>query len=207
MTRRRLRRVALLAVVALLAAVVVGADPLASPVGLDELARDDGTSPDRGDIPQSGDYDRDAFAHWTDPDGNGCDARDDVLVRDFDGESTDACEVVAGTGTLVSLWDGATVTDPGDADIDHVVSLSDAWRSGAHSWTDARREEFANDQRYLVAVTASSNRSKGDQGPDGWAPDLADSTCTYLALYDRAKAAYGLTVTDGQRSAIAAAGC
>ena len=31
-----------------------------------------------------GDYDRDLFHHWTDQDGDGCDTRQEVLIRDSD---------------------------------------------------------------------------------------------------------------------------
>lgn len=49
-----------------------------------------------------------------------------------------------------------------------MVPLANAWRSGASAWTAGRRKEFANDltRPQLVAVSAATNRSKGDQGPD-----------------------------------------
>lgn len=61
-------------------------------------------------------YDRDRFNHWvTQPDG--CDTRDAVLVRDGQNVTiTSDCEV---TGTWYSIYDGVTVTDPSDLDIDH----------------------------------------------------------------------------------------
>jgi hypothetical protein len=42
--------------------------------------------------------------------------------------------------------------------------LAEAWKSGANTWTTARREEFANNLQIaqLIEVSASSNRSKGD---------------------------------------------
>ncbi|WP_143688475.1 hypothetical protein [Streptomyces barkulensis] len=49
-----------------------------------------------------------------------------------------------------------------------MVPLAGAWDSGAHSWDAQRREAFANDLDAgyaLIAVTVSTNRSKGDQDP------------------------------------------
>ena len=47
-----------------------------------------------------GDYDRDLFPHWSDFDGNGCDTRQEVLIRDSDMTPTfhpeRVCRVVAG---------------------------------------------------------------------------------------------------------------
>ncbi|MCO1575144.1 HNH endonuclease family protein [Crossiella sp. SN42] len=52
-------------------------------------------------------------------------------------------------------------------DIDHMVPLAVGWRSGTWAWDNARRRAFANDlaSPQLIAVSASSNRSKGNQDP------------------------------------------
>jgi Protein of unknown function (DUF1524) len=57
-------------------------------------------------------------------------------------------------------------------DIDHIVPPANAWRSGAKRWSRKRRRSSANDltDSQLIAVSASSNRSKGDQGPEAWEP-------------------------------------
>ncbi len=64
-------------------------------------------------------------------------------------------------------------TDDSAIDIDHIVPLSEAWKSGASGWTTAKREQFANDLSIaqLIAVSASSNRSKGDSDPVGLEAD------------------------------------
>jgi hypothetical protein len=45
-------------------------------------------------------------------------------------------------------------------DIDHLVPLAEAWRSGAGKWTTSRRTEFANDltNPELIAVSSTSNQ-------------------------------------------------
>lgn len=60
------------------------------------------------------------------------------------------------------------------SDIDHVVPLSEAWKSGANEWTTAERRAFANDltNPQLIAVTDSVNQSKSDKTPADWKPPL-----------------------------------
>ncbi|WP_443072911.1 HNH endonuclease family protein [Streptomyces sp. S465] len=94
---------------------------------------------------------------------------------------------------------------PADAaaqfDIDHVVPLKEAWRSGAAAWTTQDRRAFANDLTHsqLVAV---SNRSKAEKDPANWQPPLADYRCTYSRAWISVKHAYGLTVDPAERSAL-----
>jgi Protein of unknown function (DUF1524) len=45
--------------------------------------------------------------------------------------------------------------------IDHMVSLSDAWYKGARDWDDLRRRDFANDPRNLLAVGSKSELRQG----------------------------------------------
>src|SRR5437773_8117293 len=89
-------------------------------------------------------------------------------------------------------------------DIDHVVPLANAWRSGAKRWADERRRDFANDLRdsQLIAVSASSNRSKGDQGPRGVEAAEAGSVvpCLYSRWWVQVKRHWRLTVTRPERT-------
>ncbi|MER5326250.1 hypothetical protein [Streptosporangium roseum] len=48
-------------------------------------------------------------------------------------------------GPRYSPFDGATWGAASDVDIDHFVSLAEAWRSGASGWTTSKRQSFAND--------------------------------------------------------------
>ena len=87
-------------------------------------------------------YDRDEFNHWITVDG--CDTRETVLARDGDDvEVGSDCRPTS--GDWYSEYDGESFTDGSDLDIDHVVPLAEAWRSGADSWSAQEREDFAND--------------------------------------------------------------
>ncbi|MFF1778319.1 HNH endonuclease family protein [Streptomyces virginiae] len=144
-------------------------------------------------------YSRDKFTHWAQQ-GNKCDTREVVLERDGTDVTRDA-ECKAVSGTWKSLYDGVVATEAGKMDIDHMVPLAEGWRSGAAGWDSARRKAFANDLTHpqLLAVTAASNRSKGDQSPDLWQPPDKASWCQYGRAWTTVKSTYGLTVTEPEK--------
>lgn len=147
-------------------------------------------------------YSRAKFRHWQ-ARGFGCDVRELVLRRQGTHLVLGAdCRVVS--GSWLSLYDGVAVYDPAKLDVDHVVPLAEAWRSGAAGWSDARREEFANDmiRPQLVAVTAASNRSKGDQDPGKWRPPDEMYWCEYARGWIDVKRHYGLAADAGEVSAL-----
>jgi hypothetical protein len=140
-------------------------------------------------------YSRAKFPHWIQQ-GENCDTREVVLKRDGRDVTRDAqCRAVS--GTWHSLYDDRTLTAASQVDIDHMVPLANAWRSGADGWTTDRRRQFANDLEHsqLIAVSAGSNRSKGDQSPDQWSPPSRGYWCTYARAWTDVKHLYQLSVT------------
>jgi hypothetical protein len=146
-------------------------------------------------------YSREKFPTWRKT-GTNCDTRDSVLKRDGTNVKTSGCNVVA--GTWKSIYDDALLNSPTKVDIDHLVPLANAWRSGAAAWTTAKREDFANDLKdpQLVAVSASSNRSKGDQDPSTWKPKDKTEWCKYATNWVTVKTVWKLTVTTAEKSAL-----
>jgi hypothetical protein len=146
-------------------------------------------------------YRRDRFTHWRKAGAN-CDVRDTVLARDGENVQLNGCNVVA--GRWHSRYDDRTLTDPSLVDIDHMVPLAEAWRSGADEWDDARRADFANDLKrpQLIAVSASANRAKGDQDPSLWKPANRDYWCRYAQDWIAVKHFWRLSVTTGERAAL-----
>ncbi|WP_344774963.1 GmrSD restriction endonuclease domain-containing protein [Gryllotalpicola kribbensis] len=151
---------------------------------------------------------------WLDMDGNGCDTRNDILARDLTGITRNRyCEVL--TGTLADPYTGEAIAfQRGEktsalVQIDHVVPLGDAWQTGAQSWTQRKREQFANDAGNLLAVDQHSNESKGDKDAAAWLPARASYRCAYVARQISVKAAYGLWVEPAEKAAMAAvlSGC
>jgi hypothetical protein len=156
------------------------------------------------DGPQSPTYTRDQFGSgWTDPDHNGCDARQDAVARATTNRVYDGkCRIVV--ADVFDRYTGRTYRQAKTStfDIDHIVAEHDAWLSGAYTWTRARRIAFANDPADLVLTTASANRSKGDQDPSQWAPASHDGACFYARTYRAIKLRWRLHTTAAQRAAI-----
>ncbi|MEU8217092.1 HNH endonuclease family protein [Micromonospora taraxaci] len=147
-------------------------------------------------------YSRDLFPHWITVSGS-CNTREQVLKRDGTSVVVDS-SCAATSGRWYSPYDGATWTAASDVDIDHVVPLAEAWRSGANSWTTSRRQSFANDltRPQLIAVTDNVNQSKGDQDPSTWQPPLSSYRCTYSKMWITVKYNWGLTLQSSEKSAL-----
>ena len=147
-------------------------------------------------------YSRDLFPHWITQSGT-CDTRDEVLKRDGTGVTVDSqCEPTA--GRWYSVYDATWVEDDSSIDIDHIVPLAEAWKSGANAWSTSRRQQFANDLSIsqLIAVSASSNRSKGDKDPSEWKPTNASVHCTYAREWIWVKHTYGLSLQSAEKTAL-----
>jgi len=91
-------------------------------------------------------YDRDKFPHWNTVEGS-CNTREMVLQRDGEGVEVGS-DCAPTSGSWYSPYDGDTWSAPADVDIDHMVPLAAAWRSGASGWSTTQREAFANDLEF-----------------------------------------------------------
>ncbi|MEX5257395.1 GmrSD restriction endonuclease domain-containing protein [Kocuria arenosa] len=162
------------------------------------------------------DYDRLAqFGDWADPDGNGCDARNDVLARDLTGDvvDDDGCRVLS--GTLEDPYTGRTIAfergplTSADVQIDHVVALKNAWVSGADRLAPDERTALANDPLNLRAVDGPTNGEKSAADAAEWLPPNESFRCEYVATQIAVKTRYELFVTARERDAMAdvLAGC
>ncbi|MEH0985447.1 GmrSD restriction endonuclease domain-containing protein [Micromonospora sp. CPCC 205556] len=147
-------------------------------------------------------YSRDLFPHWITVSGS-CNTREQALKRDGTSVVVDSsCAAIS--GRWYSPYDGATWYAASDVDIDQVVPLAEAWRSGASSWTTNRRQSFANDltRPQLIAVTDNVNQAKGDQDPSTWQPPLSSYRCTYSKMWITVKYSWGLTLQSSEKSAL-----
>ena len=152
-------------------------------------------------------YDRDDWPHWMDEDGDCQDARQETLIAESAApvrfKTDKRCRVVS--GSWKDPYTGITVGDPGELDVDHVVPLANAHRSGAWDWSRDRKKAYANDlshQEHLLAVTASANRSKGRKGPEEWRPDNESHWCDYADNWAGIKMRWNLSVTPEELEAL-----
>lgn len=171
--------------------------------------------PVKGRAPKTG-YTRSEFGQaWSDDVSvelghNGCDTRNDILRRDLTSVSikprSNGCAVL--TGTLHDPYSGATINfrrgpaTSSSVQIDHVVSLSNAWQTGAQSWSPEKRRNFANDPRNLLAVSGVTNQSKGDGDTATWLPPNKVYRCSYVTRQVTVKRVYGLWVTAAEQRAM-----
>jgi len=86
--------------------------------------------------------------------------------------------------------------------IDHIVSLKDAYESGASSWAASRKKAFSNDRSNHVPSCGRVNSSKGSEGPSDFLRRSRDGRgleyeivkfCEYVQRYYAVKVKYGLS--------------
>lgn len=167
-----------------------------------------GTLPVKGRAPKTG-FDRKGMfgTAWLDVDRNGCDTRNDILARDLEPEvKSGPCKVTSGsladpyTGKTINFVRGNSTSLA--VQIDHVVSLMNAWETGAQGLTQAQRVSLANDPINLFAVDGPTNIQKGAGDAATWLPPKKDFRCTYVAHQISVKATYGLWVTQPEHDAM-----
>lgn len=145
---------------------------------------------------------------WQDPDGNGCDARNDALAEAFTEVQLlrDGCRVASGvftdpySGQTVEFLRGPDTSD--DVQVDHVVALYNAWRTGAQDLDFDERVQLANDPLNLQPTLDWVNDDKQSQDASQWLPPEEDYHCVYVARQVAVKASYGLWVTPAEHETI-----
>jgi hypothetical protein len=116
---------------------------------------------------------RGAFGYPADLDGDGC----DTAPRCCKAESITpaqvdpvGCTVVA--GDWLSLYDGVTVTSPGELEIDHVVALKERGTPGVAVECRCARDLRQRSQRQSGASCRhrGDQPGRGDKDPSNWLP-------------------------------------
>jgi len=148
-------------------------------------------------------YDRDDWGGWSDTDGDGCDGRNQALIAaSISPPQVDRIDCTVVAGDWFSDYDGFVTADPSDLDVDHLVALAEAHAAGGWRWSAPWRRQFANDQGNLWVVSASANRSKGDDGPHEWRPQRTEVWCDFAVRWVQVKVAWGLSATTPERDAL-----
>ena len=140
---------------------------------------------------------------------NGCNTRDDILRRDLTDLVVRPGTCYAQSGVLHDPYSGAVIPfvrgpdTSNSIEIDHVVSLADAWYKGARAWDPQRRLDFANDPRNLLAVSPKANFDKAFRDAASWLPPNAAFRCDFVARQVAVKTAYGLWLSAKEKQAMA----
>lgn len=148
-------------------------------------------------------YSRSQFGNgWNDEDQDCQNTRHEMLLKQslspVSYKSSRGCQVRH--GRWISPFTNEVIYDSSKIDIDHLVPLKWAWDHGARNWSQARREEFANDPVNLLSVEASLNRQKGAKGPTQWLPP--SNRCGYVLRFTRVFKRYRLTLTDRESKSL-----
>lgn len=144
-------------------------------------------------------YNRDEWGRWADADRDCQDTRQEVLIAESEVPVTFAdpakpCRVA--TGRWTDVYSGKPYTDPSDLQIDHVVALEEAHNAGGWRWTPEQKKAYFNDldnPGHLVAVSQSSNASKGSRPPPQWMPANVAYRCEYVRQRVKVFQKYGLS--------------
>ena len=66
----------------------------------------------------------------------------------------------------------------------------------------SKRQLFATDARFLIAVDKSANRSKSDKWPVEWLPPNQKYHCSYISIFSRAVLIHDFILTDDETGAL-----
>lgn len=152
-------------------------------------------------------YDRKQFGNWIDVDGDCQDTRQEVLIEEslisVTFKTSRQCYVAS--GQWHDPYTGQVFTDPSRLDVDHVVPLKEAFLSGGHEWSRAKKIQYANDlenKNHLIAVYRGVNRSKGARDPARWLPPNQAYHREYVTIWLEIKKAWGLSLDPLEASVI-----
>jgi hypothetical protein len=152
-------------------------------------------------------YNRDDYGDWMDADHDCQDTRAEVLIVEVLPNtltlSPNGCTVAG--GQWLDPYTNTVVAGPSNVDIDYMVPLDNAHRSGGWAWDAATKHAYANDLAYadhFIAVTDKVNQSKGDQGPGEWKPPYVADWCRYATDWVGIKKRWSLTVTEQEYDAL-----
>ena len=119
--------------------------------------------------------------------GSTCTVEQGVLHDPYTGQTI---RFRRGVGTLLAVQ------------IDHVVALADAWRTGASRWTVNKLLRYANDPSVLLAVDGPTNGARSDDDASEWLPPRRSYDCVYAKKQIAIKTKYRLWVEPDEKQAL-----
>jgi hypothetical protein len=100
-------------------------------------------------------------------------------------------------GFKPSLFTGTVSRSVAAASVANIVTVREAWQSGAWAWSASKRKSFMNDRAdmtMLALVRATSVQQRGDKDPAEWMPSTSNSICLYLGNWVAVKTRWGLAM-------------
>ena len=100
-------------------------------------------------------------------------------------------------GFKPALFTGTVSRSVAAASVANIVTVREAWESGAWAWSASKRKSFMNDRAdmtMLALVRATSVQQRSDKDPAGWMPSTSNSICAYLGNWVAVKTKWGLAM-------------
>lgn len=137
---------------------------------------------------------------WADADKNCRNTRDEVLLaRSLETvkfKSPKECRVES--GKWADFYHNGLYTNAHEVDIDHVVPLFEAHKSGGANWSRDQKRTFANDVENLVITGKRTNRQKGANTLKTWLPLEVEYACRYYQQWMMVKKKYQLVISEDE---------
>ncbi|HLT22368.1 MAG TPA: DUF1524 domain-containing protein [Bacteriovoracaceae bacterium] len=152
---------------------------------------------------------KDWQSRWADDDKNCRDTRAEILIErslvPVTFTNKKKCRVRF--GEWKDYYYPEIIKDAKMIDIDHLVPLYEAHKSGGSSWSKLKRKEFANDPDNLVITSRTTNRQKGANTLKNWLPMNIKYACRYYYQWMSIKKKYELKISDEEINSLDLSKC
>lgn len=146
---------------------------------------------------------------WTDEDHNCRNTRNEILLErslvPVEFANNKKCSVLK--GKWKDFYYPAVHYNAKDVDIDHLVPLFEAHKSGGAAWSRDKKRKFANDPENLVITSQKANRQKGANTLKTWLPVNLSYACKYYKQWMYIKKKYELSISPEELAAVDVSKC
>ena len=146
----------------------------------------------------------DYMDYWVDKDGDCRNLRHEMLMRqsleEVTFKNTKNC-IVEG-GLWVDPYTNKSIRLASDLDMDHVIPLAYAHKSGGAIWTTSKKRRFAMDETNLLLVDDGENSLKGAKGPSQYLP-IKSFQCDYARIWQTVSEKYKLDLSSADQTMLA----
>ncbi len=151
------------------------------------------------------------YKHWLDEDKNGLNTLEELLTLSAEVQVTyehkrrSKKKRTVASGIWYDPYTDLIIDNPAEMDVEHLVPLEEAHRSGAWQWRAKRRKQYANDlanDATLVVVSLDGNEGKRDKDPAQWLPPNKEYHCQYVSDWMDVKDTWGLCYDEAEIAAI-----
>lgn len=149
-------------------------------------------------------YDRSNWKHWTDEDKDCQNTRHEILIKTSKKPVTfnNHTKCIVKNGEWLDPYTETIINHASELDIDHIVPLSEAHKSGGKNWDEEAKKQFSNDPDNLIVTSKTTNRQKSNKTPDAWMPPAINYHCEYATKWKMIKEKYKLSFRKNELNVI-----